>query len=194
MRRLPASAAALTLTALVLIGCSGDPGPGEPVDPPNSAEPVTTPEPSATADPLEQDPLDAELERFYEEQGVLDGVVSSDLTGPQQELVAAHRELWEEEGLEWDGAAEHITITLALDGCESAIRNHHEIDSRGLREHVEGSAVFEALLAEVPAQAYEDTEGRLVHSMVFGMDYLCPDDFNDWVRAGAGLYPDYFSE
>lgn len=159
--------------------------PGEP-----SAQP---PLPEESGDPAPGDDVEdafAERERFFEEQQLpLDGTPLTAVTPAQKEFIAQQKAYVEEQGATWTDQEESLSLALAADACETAILNHHDIDSDLLRSHVATSPLFAQLLpADLQGDDRTFAESPIASVMVFGTTFLCPDDGDAWIAAYTEVY------
>lgn len=208
MRFLSALVAVIALTA-----CSNT----DPATPPEdlpvteaTAEPELAEEGDAAAQPLPEgsagfgapdgelvddvlgDPF-GERDEFLAVQGVpLEGQLVEPVTPEQEEFISAQRDFIADQGGQWDEQHTEVYLSLALDGCETAILNGHDPDPAIISTHITTSPLFSNLLAGQTGDALESGITNLLSSTIFGMQHLCPDDGADWLTIAAGLYPDHF--
>ncbi|ALJ20357.1 hypothetical protein [Microbacterium sp. No. 7] len=133
----------------------------------------------------------AERERFFADQQQRPGVDELvPRTEAQRALVDAQQAWVEGNGGTWDAQSERITLALALDACETSILNQHRVSAETFRVHVATSSLFMSLLESLPEEQRAEGEANVASIMVFGTDYLCPDDAPQWQAAFDEVYPD----
>lgn len=177
-----AAATAVLVMAHALSGCAPPGGDGD-------AAIVDGRQPDAVTSETGEVAL-VERDAFLAEQALpLDGSPLAAVTGAQRDLVAQQRAHVESQGGTWSAEAESITLALALDACETAILNAHEVGPDTLRVHVASSPLISGLLpAGASAEDARATERAIVSIAVFGAGFLCPDDHARWQGAFAEVY------
>lgn len=154
-------------------------------------------------DPVEEaDPADEEDEygaavqerdQFLEDQQLpLDGSPLEATTPEQQEYIDSYREDVEAQGGTWNPEIETVALALSLDACESAILAFHDVDEDTVATHILSSPLFDTVIPpDASEQEREGIEADLASTMVYGMQYLCPDDHEQWQTIIQDLYPEH---
>lgn len=165
-----------------------------------SSEPDTTTEPdtstSASPTPTPTDSVTdgmaealAQRDRFLAEQQLpTDSSMLVAVTPEQKEFIAQQREYLESQGVAWTEQHETIYLAAAVDACETAILNGHDVDAALLDAHVTSSPIFQTVLGDLEGQEREAGERNLVSIMVFGAGFICPDDAPGWEAAFDEVY------
>lgn len=132
-----------------------------------------------------------ERDQFINDQQLpLDGSPLKAITDEQKKFVAEHRAHVESSGGNWSDEAESLILALTADACESAILNGHKIDAFLFMTHVASSPLFNSLAPDT-SEDYETVRASIADIMVYGMQHLCPADFDDWTRVFYEVYPNY---
>ena len=172
--------------------------PDEPSTAPETEAPILesesqTPEAGAACDFGDYTCAMQEHGRFMDEQQLpTDGSPLVAVTPEQQQFVSEQRSHVESQGGTWTPQDESIILALTADACEAAILSFHEPTAIVLNTHVASSPLFQEL---IPEELSEDerlqAEASMADIMIYGMQYLCPDDFSGWAAVFAEVYPDY---
>lgn len=153
--------------------------------------------PADEADPAdEEDEYGAamqERDQFLEDQQLpLDGSPLEATTPEQQEFIDSYREDVEAQGGTWNAEIETVTLALSLDACESAILAFHDVDEQEVETHILSSPLFDGVIPpDASEEEREGIEADLADTMVYGMQYLCPDDHEQWEPIIQDLYPEH---
>lgn len=211
------AASVLAVAVVALSGCVFVPGlvggSDAPVDPPAATEPPEATDPPAASGPETTEPetsapeTDAdtacevgdyecalqERDRFMEEQQLpTDGTPLVAVTPEQQEFIGNQRAHVESQGGTWTAQDESIVLALTADACESAILNFHQMNETLFTTHVATSPLFQQLVPADGSEAErEQAEASLADIMVYGMQFMCPDDFPAWATVFGEMYPNY---
>ena len=161
-----------------------DPSPtsarSEPAEPPTPQEP----EPTPTADDLAG--VLAERDAFFAaQQQPMDGSELTPKTPEQKQFIGDQTAWVEQNGGAVTSQAVSIWLALAIDGCETAILNAHNVDSSIFAMHVSTSPLISTLVAQ---SENPDAEPNLAQTMVFGMGYICPSDGAQWSQLWDEAY------
>ncbi|WP_433673611.1 hypothetical protein [Microbacterium gorillae] len=153
-----------------------------PADPSPTADPGTPSDWSTVAEstPAEDDMAAVFAERdafFAAQQQPMDGSELTPKTPDQQQFIDDQTAWVEQQGGTVTSQAVSIWLALAIDGCETAILNAHDVDSSIFAMHVSTSPLISALVAQ---SDNPDAEPNLAQTMVFGMGYICPSDGAQW--------------
>lgn len=154
-------------------------------------------DPADEADPTdEEDEYGAamqERDQFLEDQQLpLDGSPLEATTPEQQEFVDSYREDVEAQGGTWNAEIETVTLALSLDACESAILAFHDVDEQAVETHILSSPLFDGVIPpDVSEEERLALEADIASTMVYGMQYLCPDDHEQWEPIIQDLYPEH---
>lgn len=134
-----------------------------------------------------------ERDQFLEDQQLpLDGSPLEATTPEQQEYIDSYRENVEAQGGTWNPEIETVALALSLDACESAILAFHDVDEDTVATHILSSPLFDTVIPpDAPEQEREAIEADLASTMVYGMQYLCPDDHEQWEPIIQDLYPEH---
>lgn len=153
-------------------------------------EPGTQEEEGEFADAFE------ERDQFLEDQQLpLDGSPLEATTPEQKEFIESQREYVESQGGTWSAEAETLTLALSLDACENAILAFHDADQETVLMHIETSPIFNQLIPpDVSEQEREGFEAELAGTMVYGMQYICPDDHERWETIIHDLYAEHLGD
>ncbi|WP_162301566.1 hypothetical protein [Nesterenkonia muleiensis] len=201
-------------TALFLTACSdssdpsdsaeSSPTPSEMTSPPAEAETdidegaAEDPEGSTEGPGTEEDEgefADAlqERDQFLEDQQLpLDGSPLEATTPEQKEFITSQREHVESQGGTWNAEAETLTLALSLDACENAILAFHDADQETVLMHIESSPIFNQVIPpDASTQEREGFEADLASTMIYGMQYICPEDHEQWETIIQDLYPEH---
>lgn len=153
-----------------------------------SADPSPTADPGTPSDwptvaestPAEDDMAAVFAERdafFAAQQQPMDGSELTPKTPDQQQFIDDQTAWVEQQGGTVTSQAVSIWLALAIDGCETAILNAHDVDSSIFAMHVSTSPLISTLVAQ---SDNPDAEPNLAQTMVFGMSYICPSDGAQW--------------
>jgi hypothetical protein len=120
----------------------------------------------------------AERDAFFAaQQQPMDGSELTPKTAEQKAFIADQTAWVEQNGGAVTSQAVSIWLALAIDGCETAILNAHDVDSSIFAMHVSTSPLISTLVAQ---SENPDAEANLAQTMVFGMGYICPSDGEQW--------------
>ena len=202
--------ASAMITGLVLSGCSSD----EEVSPeikPVTSDAATEPEndiqvpdssatqevPATDVDESQQPGMEdalTEREQFMEDQQLpLDGSQLSAVTPEQKQFIEEQRTHVEEQGGVWSPEAESLTLALTADACETAILNNHETEASTVQMHIDTSPLFLSQIPETLSEAEQaQAQMSMADIMVYGMQHMCPEDFQQWSDAVMELHPEYY--
>ncbi|WP_022871061.1 hypothetical protein [Yaniella halotolerans] len=202
--------ASAMITGLVLSGCSSDEevspeitpiasdaatGPANGVQGPDSSEAQEAPatDGNDSQQPGMEDAL-AERDQFMEDQQLpLDGSQLSAVTPEQQQFIEEQRTHVEQQGGVWSPEAESLTLALTADACETAILNNHDTDASTVQMHIDTSPLFMNQIPEsLPEAEREQAQMSMADIMVYGMQHMCPEDFQQWSDAVQELHPEYY--
>lgn len=198
------------LFAITLAGCSStftaEPAPTttETIEPAPAATPTDTatsaPSDTPAATPGTEtggigDSL-AEREAFIKEQQLpLDGSLLVATTDAQKAYIAEQRAYVEANGGTWDGPTESITLALTADACETAILSNHIFDDFTLSAHMGSSPLVAELIPESATDAERaQLEANAASMAVYGMSYMCPDDYPQARQAFYDVYGAWLKE
>lgn len=166
----------------------------QPQDPDSttSQAPVVT-DGNESEQPAVEDAL-AERDQFMEDQQLpLDGSPLSAVTPAQKQFIEEQRTHVEEQGGVWTPEAESVTLALTADACETAILNNHDTDASTVQMHIDTSPLFGSQLPEsLPEAQRAQAEMSMADIMVYGMQHMCPNDFQQWSEAVMELHPEYY--
>lgn len=200
------------LAGLVLVGCSSQEAAPQQAD--NTTSGTATPElgngdevsepikdqglietESADARQGDIDSALAERDQFHKDQQLpMDGSPLTAVTPEQKQFVTEQRAHIESQGAAWTQEYETLILALTADACESAILNHHDVDSTTVQMHIASSPLFHAMLPEGMNDAErEQTEASMAEIMVYGMQHMCPADYAEWAPAVIELYPEHIN-
>ncbi|MDN5732376.1 MAG: hypothetical protein L0K41_11220 [Yaniella sp.] len=199
------------ITGLVCSGCSSE----EEVSP--EIKPVTSdvateeaenqpqvPDSTTAQDPVVTDGKESEQpavedalterDQFMEDQQLpLDGSPLSAVTPEQKQFIEEQRTHVEDQGGVWTPEAESVTLALTADACETAILNNHDTDASTVQMHIDTSPLFGSQLPEsLPEAQRAQAEMSMADIMVYGMQHMCPNDFQQWSEAVMELHPEYY--
>lgn len=157
-----------------------------------SQDPVVT-DGNESEQPAVEDAL-AERDQFMEDQQLpLDGSPLSAVTPEQKQFIEEQRTHVEEQGGVWTPEAESVTLALTADACETAILNNHDTDASTVQMHIDTSPLFVSQLPEsLPEAERAQAEMSMADIMVYGMQHMCPNDFQQWSEAVMELHPEYY--
>lgn len=206
--------ASAMITGLLLSGCSSpEAAPPEPEKSTSEAEiseseqdnqdvaEISGPEPEPTesgGDVPEQDDMEAALaerEQFHKDQQLpLDGSLLSASTPEQQQFVDEQRAHIEAQGGAWSPELENLTLALTGNACETAILNHHDADASTVESYIASSPLIMGSIPEsLTAAEREQAEASMAEIAVYGMQYMCPADYEQWRDAVVELYPEHIN-
>lgn len=136
----------------------------------------------------------AQRDQFMEDQKLpLDGSPLSAVTPEQKDFVEEQRTHVEEQGGVWTPEVESLTLALTADACETAILNDHDTDASTVQMHIDTSPLFLNQIPEsLPEAQRAQAEMSMADIMVYGMQHMCPDDFEQWSEADMELHPEYY--
>src|SRR5699024_1643454 len=198
-------------TGLLLSGCTSQ----EEVSPeihPITSDPasagseneIEAPASTESQDPIETDGNDseqpdmddalAERDQFVEDQQLpVDGSPLSAVTPEQKQFIEEQRTHVEEQGGVWTPEAESLTLALTADACETAILNNHETEASTVQMHIDTSPLFLSQIPETLSEAEQaQAQMSMADIMVYGMQHMCPEDFQQWSDAVMELHPEYY--
>lgn len=203
--------ASAMITGLVFSGCSSEEEVSPEINPvtsdvateevenqPQVPDSTTSQDPvvadgNESEQPAVEDAL-AERDQFMEDQQLpLDGSPLSAVTPEQKQFIEEQRTHVEEQGGVWTPEAESVTLALTADACETAILNNHDTDASTVQMHIDTSPLFVSQLPEsLPEAERAQAEMSMADIMVYGMQHMCPNDFQQWSEAVMELHPEYY--
>lgn len=123
----------------------------------------------------------------------LGGSPLSAVTPEQKDFVEEQRTHVEEQGGVWTPEVESLMLALTADACETAILNDHDTDASTVQMHIDTSPLFLNQIPEsLPEAQRAQAEMSMADIMVYGMQHMCPDDFEQWSEADMELHPEYY--
>ena len=167
-RTMISTGALLAVVALTLSGCAG-------------SETASDSEiESLAVDVADRAQLAEEREKFMEYQQQPLGEDYSTLTAktPEQiEMLEKNREFVESRGSTTNPEGEGLMLAATINACETSIMQNHDVTQSVFETHMATSPLF-AQFADNPAML-----DGLAGMVVFGTEYICPDDYPQWDAA-----------